>query len=79
MVLDPVVIEMAAHYWGASSLYVSELGYKARDPRETLRDTVDWLRAHHEALRQEPEPGIAPVSAKKREAAGTPQDAGPTP
>jgi dihydroflavonol-4-reductase len=47
---DPVVVEMAAHYWGASSRYASELGYKPRDPRETLRDTVDWLRAHHEAL-----------------------------
>jgi len=48
---DPVVIEMAAHYWGATSLYAAELGYKARGPRETLRDTVDWLRAHHESLR----------------------------
>jgi nucleoside-diphosphate-sugar epimerase len=48
---DPVVVEMAAHHWGACSLYASEIGYKPRDPRETLRDTVDWLRAHHEALR----------------------------
>jgi nucleoside-diphosphate-sugar epimerase len=48
---DPVVIEMAAHHWGLSSRYASELGYKAREPRETLRDTVDWLRANHEALR----------------------------
>jgi dihydroflavonol-4-reductase len=47
---DPVVVEMAAHYWGARSLYGSELGYKPRDPRETLRDTVEWLRAHHESL-----------------------------
>lgn len=48
---DPVVIEMAAHHWGATSLYAAELGYKSRAPRETLRDTVDWLRTHHEALR----------------------------
>jgi nucleoside-diphosphate-sugar epimerase len=48
---DPVVIEMAAHHWGATSLYADELGYKSRDPRETLRDTVAWLRAHHAALR----------------------------
>jgi nucleoside-diphosphate-sugar epimerase len=48
---DPVVIEMAAHHWGARSLYAAELGYKSREPRETLRDTVEWLRANHEALR----------------------------
>ena len=45
---DPVVIEMAARYWGASSLFAAELGYKSREPLETLRDTVEWLRAHHE-------------------------------
>jgi len=45
---DPVVVEMASHYWGTKSLYAkSELGYESRDPQETLRDTVDWLRAHH--------------------------------
>ena len=49
---DPVVVEMASHYWGMRSLYAAdELGYKSRDPRETLRDTVDWLRANHDALR----------------------------
>jgi nucleoside-diphosphate-sugar epimerase len=48
---DPVVIEMAAHHWGAHSLYAAELGYKSREPRETLRDTVEWLRANHESLR----------------------------
>jgi len=49
---DPVVIEMASHYWGTQSLYAaSELAYKSRDPRETLRDTVDWLRRHHESFR----------------------------
>jgi dihydroflavonol-4-reductase len=44
---DPVVVEMASHYWGTKSLYAeSELGYKSRDPMTTLRDTVDWLRTH---------------------------------
>ena len=47
---DPVVIEMAAHHWGAHSLFAAELGYKSREPRETLRDTVEWLRANHEEL-----------------------------
>jgi nucleoside-diphosphate-sugar epimerase len=47
VVPDPVVVEMASHWWGARSLYAADdLGYKSRDPRETLRDTVDWLRAH---------------------------------
>lgn len=51
MLPDPVVVEMAARYWRIRSLYVAnELGYKCRDPRETLRDTVDWLRANHKAL-----------------------------
>jgi len=49
---DPVVIEMASHYWGTKSLYAaSELDYKSRDPRRTLRDTVNWLREHHESFR----------------------------
>ncbi len=49
---DPVVIEMASHYWGTKSLYAeSELGYKSRNPRRTLRDTVDWLRTHHQSFR----------------------------
>jgi nucleoside-diphosphate-sugar epimerase len=49
---DPVVVEMASHHWGLRSLYAAEdLGYKSRDPRETLRDTVEWLRANHDALR----------------------------
>jgi dihydroflavonol-4-reductase len=41
----PLLVEMAAHYWGMHSKYAeAELGYRSRDPRETLRDTVDWLR-----------------------------------
>ena len=49
---DPVVVEMASRYWGARSLYAEpELAYKSRDPQETLRDTVEWLRANHESLR----------------------------
>src|SRR5690606_2078690 len=49
---DPVVVEMASRYWGLASLHAeSQLGYRSRDPRATLRDTVAWLRAHHPALR----------------------------
>jgi dihydroflavonol-4-reductase len=48
---DPVVVEMAAHHWGLRSLHAeSQLGYRSRDPRATLRDTVAWLRANHPSL-----------------------------
>jgi nucleoside-diphosphate-sugar epimerase len=47
VVPDPVVVEMASRWWGARSLHAADdLGYKSRDPRETLRDTVEWLRRH---------------------------------
>jgi dihydroflavonol-4-reductase len=48
---DPVVIEMARHYWDAGSRYSAEdLGFTNRPPRETLEDTIGWLRAHHPDL-----------------------------
>ena len=44
---DPVVVEMAAHHWAVRSLYAeAELGYHPRSARDTLRDTIEWLRAH---------------------------------
>jgi nucleoside-diphosphate-sugar epimerase len=47
VVPDPVVIEMASHWWGlASTSAADDLGWKPRDPQETLRDTVAWLRAN---------------------------------
>lgn len=49
---DPVVVEMAAHWWGLRSLYAErELGYTTRDPRQTLADSIAWLRQNHESLR----------------------------
>jgi dihydroflavonol-4-reductase len=48
---DPVIIEMAAHYWGMQSRYAEhELGYRSRPARETVGDTVAWLKAHHPRL-----------------------------
>lgn len=42
---DPVIVEMASHYWGVRSLYAeADLDWRIRDPRETLRDTIAWLR-----------------------------------
>ena len=48
---DPVIIEMAAHYWGMRTRYAqAELEYRSRPATETLTDTIAWLRAHHPAL-----------------------------
>ena len=42
---DPVVIEMAGHYWGISSRYAAaDLNYSTRDPDETIADTIEWIR-----------------------------------
>ena len=43
---DPVVLEMACCFWGLASLFAHELGYAPRPGRQTLCDTVDWLRAN---------------------------------
>jgi nucleoside-diphosphate-sugar epimerase len=43
---DPVVLEMSACHWGLSSLFADEIGYSRRAARQTLSDTVAWLRAH---------------------------------
>lgn len=48
---DPVIVEMAAHWWGMRSRYAEcDLEYRSRPPDETLVDTVNWLMAHHPAL-----------------------------
>jgi len=48
---DPVVIEIASHYWNTTSRYAAaDLGYVSRDPRVTLTDTIGWLRANHPRL-----------------------------
>jgi nucleoside-diphosphate-sugar epimerase len=42
---DPVVFEMASKYWGLRSRWSeAELNYHSRDPKETLIDTVKWLK-----------------------------------
>jgi len=43
--LDETTIEMAAHFWYADSTKAAtELGFRSRDPMQTLRDTVSYLR-----------------------------------
>jgi dihydroflavonol-4-reductase len=61
---DPVLLEMAGHHWDHRSRYAEpELGYASRPPEETLRDTVDWLREHHPALRRAQ---VTPVALAER-------------
>jgi len=49
---DPVVFEMASKHWGLKSLYAKkDLGYASRDPRQTIADTIKWIRANHEELK----------------------------
>lgn len=49
--VDEVSVEMAQYFWYASSAKAErELGWSARDPGETLRDTVDDLIARRAAF-----------------------------
>ncbi len=42
---EPRLVEMASRHWAMKSLYADdELGYRSRPGRETLEDTVEWLR-----------------------------------
>jgi nucleoside-diphosphate-sugar epimerase len=44
---DPVVIEMAAHFWGVHSQFAADdLQFVSRPKAHTLRDTLTWICAH---------------------------------
>ena len=44
---DPVYIEMAAAHWHCTTAYADDdLGFEPRPLKETLQDSVDWLRDH---------------------------------
>lgn len=45
---DPVMVEMASHYWGFRTRWAHEIGFAPRPPVETLSDTIAWLRSSHE-------------------------------
>lgn len=48
---DPVMVEMGSCYWDVRSRYAKEdLGFVSRPARETLADTVAWLRENHKGL-----------------------------
>ena len=66
--LDPVSLEMARHYWYIdSSKAEQQLDWSPRDPDETLRDTIDWIREHHPDFvdqagpRPDPPPKLVPT------------------
>lgn len=44
---DPVLVEMASKYWNTKSLYAEEdLHFISRNPEQTLKDTVEWIREY---------------------------------
>jgi nucleoside-diphosphate-sugar epimerase len=48
---EPVLIDMASHYWAMRSKYsAEELGYRSRPGMDTIRDTVAWLREGSENM-----------------------------
>ncbi|HEX9564943.1 MAG TPA: NAD-dependent epimerase/dehydratase family protein [Gemmatimonadaceae bacterium] len=52
---DPVVVELASHWWGTTSRYAeADLGYRSRPARDTIADTIDWLLANHPDLARRP-------------------------
>ncbi len=65
--LDPVSLEMARHYWYIDSSQAQKrLDWTPRDPDETLRDTIQWIRNHHDDFqddagpRPDPPPHLVP-------------------
>lgn len=50
--IDSASVEMGEHFWYCDSRKAEEeLGFRPRDPQETLADTVRWLREHVERKR----------------------------
>jgi dihydroflavonol-4-reductase len=61
--VDPVSVEMAQYYWYIDASKAREdLGWKPRNPNDTLKDTVRWIERHH--------PAFAPAKSRKAPPAG---------
>lgn len=65
--LDPVSLEMARHFWYIDSSNAErKLDWNPRDPDETLRDTINWIRQNHPDFQDErgprpdPPPDLVP-------------------
>ena len=41
---DPVLIEMAHHWWGLRTRHAEAIGWNPPDGETTLRDTIEWAR-----------------------------------
>lgn len=55
--VDPVRGEMSCHWWGISSAAARrDLGFQPRPPRQTILDTVAYIRAL--------QPGVAKIQSK---------------
>ncbi|KAJ1480837.1 hypothetical protein T484DRAFT_1809503, partial [Baffinella frigidus] len=49
--VDPVVVEMANHFWYVDSSEAARvLGYAPRTPRETMQHTLDYIYRHKKEL-----------------------------
>lgn len=49
---DPVYVQMGQVFWYLDAARArQELGFAPRLPAETVRDTVQWLRAHMDELK----------------------------
>lgn len=61
---DPVVFEMASKFWNVRSRYAErDLGFRSRDPEETIADTVQWLRGNLPELKGKATSKILPQKA----------------
>jgi dihydroflavonol-4-reductase len=57
--VDPVWAEMGCVFWDCSSQKAqNELGFKPRDPRLTLKDTVAWIEKNKKTLRKAQKKGF---------------------
>lgn len=62
--IDPASVEMAQYFWYIDSARAREdLGFHPRPANETLRDTIQWIRAHHPDMitRDSETPGERPA------------------
>jgi dihydroflavonol-4-reductase len=65
--VDPTSVDMARYYWYIDSTKArEELGWSARDPNTTLRDTVRWIRQNDPVLRRKNERSSPPSDVVSR-------------
>lgn len=66
--VDPTSVEMARYYWYIdSSKAREELGWRPRDPDQTLHDTVRWIRRNDPEFQRDTERPAPPEEYVPRE------------